>query len=270
MTSWSSILVLGAADPESHVLPHRIFDLGGHPVTNHVIMLVLAAVLLMIVMPIAAAARGVVPTGWRNTVEAVLQFLREDVARPILGHNTDKYIHVVWTIFFLILTANLLGMVPIGPALASFDAHLEHLGGTATGNISIAGGLALVAFLFIHIAGIREQGFVHYCQNFVPHVHPILLILFIPLELVAAVIKPFALCVRLFANMVAGHIVLAVVMGFAITGIHMAGAGYGITLVSVLGCVALSLLELFVAFLQAYLFTFLTTLFVGMATHPEH
>lgn len=270
MTPWSSMLLLGASDPESHVLPHRMFALGGHPVTNHMLMLVLAALLLMIVMPLAAAARGVVPRGWRNLVESVLQFLREDVARPILGHSTDKYIPVLWTLFFLVLTANLLGMIPLGAALGSLDAHLEHMGGTATGNISIAGGLALVSFLFIHFAGIREQGFVHYCKNFVPHVHPVLLILFIPLELVAAVIKPFALSVRLFANMVAGHIVLAVVMGFAITGIHMAGGGYGITAVSILGCVALSLLELFVAFLQAYLFTFLTTLFVGMAVHPEH
>ncbi|MFM8980832.1 MAG: F0F1 ATP synthase subunit A, partial [Planctomycetia bacterium] len=211
MTSWCSIPVLAAADPESHVLPHRRFELGGHPVTNHMVMIAAAGLLLLVLMPIAAAARGIVPTGLRNMVEAVLQFLREDVARPILGHNTDKYIPVIWTIFFLILTANLLGMIPVGPALGLVDPHLEHAGGTATGNISIAGGLALVSFLFIHIAGIREQGFIHYCQNFVPHVHPILLLLFIPLELVAAVIKPFALAVRLFANKVAGPIVLPVV-----------------------------------------------------------
>lgn len=269
MTAWIPVVV-AAGDPTSHVLPHRLFELGGHPVTNHMFMLALAAVVLMIVLPLAAATRGIVPSGLRNMVEAVLQFLREGLARPILGAATDRYIPVVWTIFFLVLTANLLGMIPIGAALGSFDAHLEHVGGTATGNISITVGLALVSFLFIHLAGIREQGFVHYWQNFVPHVHPILLVLFIPLEIVAALIKPFALAVRLFANMVAGHIVLAVVMGFAITGIHMSGAGYAITAVSIVGCVALSLLELFVACLQAYLFTFLTTLFVGMAVHPEH
>jgi F-type H+-transporting ATPase subunit a len=270
MTSSASMLVLAAGDPESHVVPHRLFELGGHPVTNHVLMLVVAAVLLMIVLPVAAAAREIVPTGLRNMVESVLQFLREDVARPILGEATDRYIHVIWTIFFLILTANLLGMIPIGATLGSFDQHLAHVGGTATGNISITIGLALVSFLFIHIAGIREQGFVHYWQNFVPHVHPILLILFIPLEIVAALVKPFALAIRLFANMVAGHIVLAVVMGFAVSGLLNAGGYLAISAISVLGAVALSLLELFVAFLQAYLFTFLTTLFVGMAVHPEH
>lgn len=270
MTSWSSIPVLGAADPESHVLPHRLFELGGHPVTNHMLMLAAAGLLLLVVMPIAAAARGVVPTGLRNLVESVLQFLREDVARPILGHNTDKYIPVIWTLFFLILTANLLGMIPVGAALGQVDARLEHVGGTATGNISIAGGLALCSFLFIHLAGIREQGFIHYCQNFVPHVHPILLILFIPLEIVAAIIKPFALAVRLFANMVAGHIVLAVILGFGITGIHMAGAGYGITAVSVAGGVAISLLELFVAFLQAFIFTLLSSVFIGQIREAHH
>ncbi len=264
------MLLAGGDDPQSHVLPHRLFELGGHAVTNHMVMLALAALLLMIVMPLAAASRNLVPRGWRNLVESVLQYVREDVARPILGEATDRYVPVLWTLFFLILTANLLGMIPLGAALGTVDAHLQHLGGTATGNISMTAGLALVSFLFIHFAGIREQGFVHYCQNFVPHVHPVLLVLFIPLEIAGALVKPFALAVRLFANMVAGHIVLAVVMSFGVAGLKMAGGGYGITLVSALGCVALSLLELFVAFLQAYIFTYLTTLFVGMAVHPEH
>jgi F-type H+-transporting ATPase subunit a len=270
MTSMSSLLLASADDPLSHVLPHQLFRVGEYGITNHLVMLILAALLLMIVMPLAARARGLVPSGLRNMVEAVLQYIREEVARPILGHNTDKYVPVLWTLFFLILTANLLGMIPLGPALGSFDAHLAHMGGTATGNISITAGLALCAFLFIHVSGIREQGFVHYCKNFVPHVHPILLVLFIPLEILAAFVKPFALAVRLFANMLAGHIVLAVILGFGIVGLQMGGGGYGITFAAALGAVALSLLELFVAFLQAYIFTFLTTLFVGMAVHPEH
>jgi F-type H+-transporting ATPase subunit a len=117
----------------------------------------------------------------------------------------------------------------------------------------------------------REQGAFHYLRaTFVPHVHWSLLPLFIPLEILAALVKPFALAVRLFANMLAGHIVLAVILGFGVFGLHQAGAYYGVTLAALLGAVALSLLELFVAFLQAYLFTFLTTLFVGLAVHPEH
>lgn len=270
MTSWFTTLLASGDDPMTHVVPHTILKAGSYGISNHVLMLVAAAALLAVLMPLAAAARGVVPRGWRNLVESVLQFIREDVARPILGHATDRYVPVLWTLFFLILTANLLGMIPLGPVLGRLDAHLAHMGGTATGNISITAGLALCAFVFIHFAGIREQGFVHYCQNFVPHVHPVLLILFIPLEIIGALVKPFALAVRLFANMVAGHIVLAVVMGFGILGLQLSGPMLGVTLASALGAVALSLLELFVAFLQAYIFTFLTTLFVGMAVHPEH
>lgn len=271
MTAWTPVVVAAGDDPLSHVVPHRLFEVaGGNVVTNHVLMLVVSAVLLMLLMPLAARAKGVVPTGFRNLIESVLQFIREEIARPILGHHADHFVPFLWTLFFLILTANLLGMIPIGAAASTIDAHWQHLGGTATGNISITAGLALCSFFFIHISGIREQGFLTYCKNFVPHVHPILLILFIPLELLAALVKPFALAVRLFANMLAGHIVLAVILGFGAVGLHAAGGGYGITLASALGAVALSLLELFVAFLQAYLFTFLTTLFVGMAVHPEH
>jgi len=270
MTSLCSLLMASADDPLSHVLPHRLFRIGEYTITNHVVMLVISALLLMIVLPFAARAKGVVPRGLRNMVETVLQYIREEVARPILGHNTDKFVPVLWTMFFLILTANVLGMIPLGAAMAPLDAHLQHMGGTATGNISITVGLALCAFFFIHSSGIREQGFKHYCKNFVPHVHPMLMPLFILLEIAGAFVKPFALAVRLFANMLAGHIVLAVVLGFATLGLHMGGGGYGITLAAVAGAIALSLLELFVAFLQAYIFTYLTTLFVGMAVHPEH
>lgn len=270
MTSLCSLLLASADDPLSHVVPHRLFRVGEYGITNHLVMLVLSALLLLIVLPLAARGKGLVPKGLRNMLEAVLQYIREEVARPILGHNTDKFVPVLWTMFFLILTANVLGMIPLGMALATMDAHLQHMGGTATANISITAGLALCAFFFIHISGIREQGFKHYCKNFVPHVHPVLMPLFIVLEIAGAFVKAFALAVRLFANMVAGHLVLAVVLGFGTVGLHMGGGGYGITLASVAGAIALSLLELFVAFLQAYIFTYLTTLFVGMAVHPEH
>jgi len=270
MTSFSSLLLASADDPMSHVVPHTIFRVGDYGISNHLVMLAISAVLLLLFVPVAARSSAIVPKGFRNMLEAVLQYIREEVARPILGHNTDRFVPVLWTMFFLILTANLLGMIPLGMALAPVDAHLQHMGGTATANISITAGLALCAFLFIHISGIRVQGFGHYCKNFVPHVHPILLLLFIPLEILGAFVKPFALAVRLFANMLAGHIVLAVILGFGTVGLHMGGGGYGITLASLAGAIALSLLELFVAFLQAYIFTFLTTLFVGMAVHPEH
>jgi F-type H+-transporting ATPase subunit a len=268
-SAWIPLLASGD-DPLSHVLPHTLFRVGEYGFTNHLVMLIASALLLMLVLPIAARAQGIVPSGLRNLVEAVLQFIREEVARPILGEATDKYVPILWTFFFLILTANLLGMIPLGAVGASLDAHLQHIGGTATGNLSITAGLALCAFLFIHGAGIREQGLGHYVKHFVPSVPWWLLPLFIVLEIVAALVKPFALAVRLFANMLAGHIVLGVIVGFGVLGLTVGGAFYGVTFASLLGAVALSLLELFVAFLQAYVFTFLTTLFVGMAVHPEH
>jgi F-type H+-transporting ATPase subunit a len=181
---------------------------------------------------------------------------------------------LLWTYFFLILTANLLGMIPFGSmaGLAGQNSHLLHyIGGTATANISITGGLALVAFFAVHISGMREQGVGTYWNNFFfGHAPMALAPLMVPLEIIGALVKPFALAVRLFANMTAGHVVLAVLMSFAVVGIQLGGGYLGISLASVLGSVVISLLELFVAFLQAYIFTFLTTLFIGAAIHHEH
>jgi F-type H+-transporting ATPase subunit a len=267
-------LVLGAgSDPLSHVRQETIV----HAITNHMVMLALAALLLLIVVPVVARKKELVPRGFRNFLEAILQFIREEVARPALGHHTDRFIPFLWTMFLLILTANLLGMVPIGAGLAAAgrDDHLMHWAGTATGNVGITAGLALCSFFLFHASGIRAQGLGHYLKNtFVGHGPVWLAPLFIPIEIIGALVKPFALAIRLFANMTGGHVVMAVLLGFAVTGLEMGTAGQpgmlGVTLVSVLGAVAISLLELFVAFLQAYIFTFLTALFLGAALHPEH
>jgi len=265
--------VLAADDPMSHVLPHVIFN----ELTNHAFMFILAAILLLIFVPIAARKKDLVPSGFRNFLEAILQFIREDVARPALGDLTDRFIPFLWTMFVLILTANLLGLIPIGPllGLATQDPHALHWGGTATGNIGITAGLAICAFLLFHISGMRQQGVGKYLYNtFLSHAPWPLWPLFIPLELIGALVKPFALAIRLFANMTGGHIVVAVLLGFAVTGLEMGIEGsvgmFGVTLASVLGAVAINLLELFVAFLQAYIFVFLTALFLGTAVHPEH
>jgi F-type H+-transporting ATPase subunit a len=274
MTGWASIL--GAADAMSHVLAQdRHYRLFGHAITNHLEMLVLAAALLAVVVPVFARRTALVPTGFRNFLEAILLYIREEVARPALGKHTDRLIPFLWTLFFLILTANLLGMVPLGAVGATLDEHLAHIGGTATANIAVTSGLAVCAFLFIHLTGIRTQGPGHYFHNmFFGHAPWWLAPLMIPLEILGALVKPFALAMRLMANMAAGHIVLATIVGFAALGVQLGVQGsagmFGVTLVSVLGAVALSMLELFVAFLQAYIFTFLTALFVGAGLHAEH
>jgi F-type H+-transporting ATPase subunit a len=280
MSSALAGLFLAAGDPLSHVVPHELsHDAGSfwHHVYNHMFMLVLAAALLLVFVPIAARKKALVPTGFRNFLEAILQYIRNEVARPALGKDTDTFIPFLWTLFALILTANLLGMIPFTEfgQLALQDPHL-HIGGTATGNIGITAGLAICAFLLFHLSGIKRLGPGHYAKHLLLGHGPIWLApLFIPIEIIGALVKPFALAIRLFANMTGGHIVLAVLMGFAVTGIraamdHGTYGMLGVTVASVLGALAINLLELFVAFLQAYIFTFLTALFLGAAIHPEH
>lgn len=272
-------LILAGGDPISHVVPHALSEDGAsfwHYVTNHMFMMVLSGIVLLLVATLAARQKSLVPTGFRNFLESILQFIREEVARPALGKDTDTFIPFLWTMFFLILTANLLGMIPLTDIgmLATQNPHL-HIGGTATGNFGITVGLAIAALLLFHLAGVKKLGFGHYAKHLLLGHGPWWLApLFIPIELMGAVVKPFALAIRLFANMTGGHIVVAVLLGFAVTGIESAMGGswgmLGVTAAAGLGAVAINLLELFVAFLQAYIFTFLTALFLGAAIHPEH
>ena len=275
--------ILAADDLMSHVLPHRItheplFEVAGVSfyLTNHLLMTLVAAAGMLLVFPYVASK---VRPGSRSGVDAyvtrgrvaqlfetVCQFIRDEVARPALGELTDKYISFIWTMFYFILFCNLLGMVPVGPILrfaGGNNAHLEHWGGTATGNLAVTGGLALVSFFMIHGIGIRENG-IKYFAHFNPgpwYMAPLL----VPLEIVGSLVKPFALAVRLFANMVAGHLVLGALLGLIFTF-----KNYGVAIGSVAGAAALSMLELFVAFLQAYIFTFLTILFIAAGAVHEH
>lgn len=284
----NSILTLAAADPMQHILPHGLFQVGPLNFTNHMLMLVMAAVLMLVAFPLLARNYPMVPAGARNLIEAMMEFVREGVARPVLHENTDRFMPFLWTLFFFILTNNLLGLVPLD-ALSVLILGRGHIFGTATAGLSVTAGLAFVAFVVIHVSGIVEQirhqmhhgrsfggavivGFLMYWYNFVPHIPGVVgIVLFVPLlflELIGALVKPFALAIRLFANMMAGHVVLAslLILAPVIKGLGDAG----IALPTILGCAALSCLELFVAFLQAYIFTFLTCMFIGAAVSPEH
>jgi len=280
--------LLAAADPMQHVLPHRLFDLGPFVFTNHMLMLLISAVLMLLVFPVLARNYPMVPSGVRNLFETVMQFIRQQVAQPALHEHTDRFMPFLWTLFFFILFNNLLGLVPLDP-LALLILGKGHVFGTATAGLSVTAGLAFVAFLVIHLSGMAEQyrhqrhldrnvvissvmAFVMYWYNFVPHIPGVVgVILFLPLlllELIGALVKPFALAIRLFANMMAGHIVLASLLVLAPALRHI--GDYGVAVPTILGCAALSCLELFVAFLQAYIFTFLTCMFIGAAVSPEH
>lgn len=275
---------VAAGDLMSHVLPHKLhsqplFTVGEYEfyITNHLLMTLVAAVLVILVFMHVAKRARVTGSATEDYItrgrvaqlfETICQFLRDEVTRPALGHHTDRYIGFVWTTFFFILFCNLLGMVPIGYGLrlVTGNEHLAHWSGTATSNIAITGGLAIVAFLMIHVSAIRELGLWGWLKHHMPgpiFLAPLMLIL----EFAGDLIKPFALAVRLFANMVAGHLVIAALLGLIFTfGKWFVVPG------SIIGSLGISLLELFVAFLQAYIFTFLTVLFIAafVAHEEEH
>jgi F-type H+-transporting ATPase subunit a len=266
-----ALTLLAAGDPLDHVVPHTLFRLGPVAVSNQLLMLVVAALLMLVLFPLAARGGSLVPRGFRNFVESILVYLREQVARPSLRESTDRFMPFLWTVFFLILLSNLLGMLPIDPLVTALTGRPSHVGGTPTGNINVTAALAVCAFFAIHVGGMMEQGVGHYWKSFVPHVPGLLYPLMLVLELIGALVKPFALAIRLFANMIAGHIVLAVLIGFtSVLAKGVSGVGVVAAVAAIAGATFISLLEIFVAFLQAYIFTFLTTLFLGMAVHPEH
>jgi F-type H+-transporting ATPase subunit a len=228
-----------------------------------VIELIAALLMLAIFIPLARRiARGGPPKGkfW-NFFEAMLVFMRDQVARPAIGkHDADRFLPYIWTAFFFVLFCNLLGLVPWL--------------GSPTGALGCTGALAMIAFAVCVGAGVKQFGPVGYVLGQVPHMDlPWVLAIFLKpmilaIELLSLIIKHSVLAIRLLANMFAGHLVLAVILGFIAQTATLA-IWYGVMPASVLGAVALNLLELLVAFLQAYIFAFLSALFIGMAVHQH-
>ena len=279
-----------AAEPESpleHVVQHPLIERPAHvgPLTpngtitifsDQIAMIVLAGLLLVALVPMLVKRRrgrsgvdAMVPTGAANGLEAVCEYLRKEVAEPALHGHTDRFIKYIWSVFFFVLTVNILGLLPIPVVSNLFGTHL---GGTATGNIWMTATLALVTMVMMVVNGARLGGkayLAHFCPG------PIWMApLLVPVEIIGLIAKVFALAVRLFANMIAGHILLAVLLSFIMAaGAKSTGLGLGVGLLVVSGSVAINFLELFVAFLQAFIFTFLTTLFIGMSVvlhHDDH
>jgi len=272
-----------AESPLTHVVQHPLVqvpaDLGFLTpegkitvFSDQISMLALAGILLLALVPMlvkrrkAAGVEGMVPTGGLNVIEFLCAYVRDDMARPVLGPHTDRFIKYIWSLFFFLLTVNLLGLIPI-PAVSSLFG--THLGGTATGNIWLTATLAVITLGMMVINGLRYGG-KHYIAHFCPG--PLVMApLLVPVEIIGLIAKVFALAVRLFANMIAGHIMLAVLLSFIMmAGASSAGMGYGIGAVVVVSSVAINLLELFVAFLQAFIFTFLSVLFIGMSMNVHH
>jgi F-type H+-transporting ATPase subunit a len=231
--------------------------------TRHVVMLWIAAFLCVVMTLVALRAHnrrtreGKAPGGWGNGLEALVLYLRNEVIIPNVGHHGNGYVPYLLSLFFFILFANLLGLVPYGA--------------TATGNISVTATLAIVTFIVIEIAGIRAQGW-GYINTIVfwPRDMSLGMKLFIspiltPIELIGKFTKPFALAIRLFANMVSGHVVLLALISLIFTF-----GSWFLVPAPILIALSISLLELFVAFLQAFIFTLLSSVFIGLIREGAH
>ena len=245
--------------PFGHIeLPHFApVQVGGmtldFSITKHVVFLWLAALLLLVLAVSAARsnAKRKVPKGVGNFLELFVVFIRDEIAVLNMGPAGLRYMPYLLTTFFFILIMNLVGLVPYGA--------------TATSNISVTAGLALIAFVVIQASAIRAQGLGHYLKHLTGGVHSALWPIMVPIEILGLFTKPFALCIRLFANMIGGHIVIV-----SLLGLIFLFRSYVVAPVPVLFVVGISVLELFVAFLQAYIFTMLTALFMGLGIQAAH
>ena len=230
---------------------------------------------------------SLVPSGAANALEVVVEFVRDGIVKPNVG---DKWVRtwtpLVLTLFVFILAANMIGLVPIFEVLGlvdhlvlhtedgSFIKNLLHGSTTATGNYNVTAGLATITFFAIIAAGTRAHGFFQHWKNLVPpHMPLVLYVLLIPMELISMLVRPFALTMRLAANMTGGHIAILAILSFVFIFAEMMGPAGGIG-IGVLFSVPLSTgiygLEIIVVLVQAYVFALLSAVFIGMAIHVHH
>ena len=279
---------LAASNPVAHVIDKQIFEWF---ISNVTIMLLLSGVVTcMLIIP---AARRIATGPGRtlddlrtrgtlaNLVEAICVYLREEVFRPILREETDRFAPTLWTFFWFILINNLLGLLPLLDITAALginkhDGHYVGIGGTATQSIYVTGTLAAISFIWFNGTALRRDpiGFLKHLTAGAPvYMWPIM----IPVEIIGMFVKPFALALRLFANMTGGHIIVATLLSFVV-GLATAKSmnvvlGHGLALIPLLGTMAIYFLEILVAFIQAFIFTFLSALFLSQLVihdHEEH
>ena len=260
--------------PFGRIAWHRWPDvyLGSFPInltpTKHVVFMVLAAVLVFLTMKLAgmALARQRAgqnsPRGFAAAVEGLVLWVRDDIAVANIGHDGKKFAPLIMTLFFFILYSNLLGLIPYGA--------------TPSGNLAVTGTLALLVFFVIEIAGFVKLGPKGYLRTIFPKMPGIegaggvvVSIVMGPIEILGKLVKPIALAVRLFGNMTAGHFVVLSLFGIVLLFGNLGVWSYGIAGITVVLVVGIMLLELFVAFLQAYVFALLSALFIGLIQH-EH
>jgi F-type H+-transporting ATPase subunit a len=222
--------------------------------TKHVVFMWIAALLVLLTFTIIAKRykKSLVPRGLSNFFEVFILVVRDEVAKTTIGKGYEKFVPYLLTIFFFILFGNFLGLLPWSA--------------TFTSNIGVTASLAICSFFMIQIGGIRQNGFFGYFKGLIPQgIPPVLLVLMIPVEILGLFTKPFALAIRLFANMIAGHFVILALIGLIFfMGTVLVAPG------AILFAIFIYLLEILVALIQAYIFTILTSMFIGMAVHQEH
>ena len=261
-------------------------------VTKHVFMLWLVAafVFLVVTWTIRRYLKQdrPIPSGFMNALEALVEFVRDTMVLPNVGKKwVNTWTPLVLTFFVFILSANAIGLIPLFDVLGllnhwvihapddSFFARVIHGGTTATANYNVTAALATITFFAIIVAGTKAYGFIQHWKNLVPHgLAPVLYIILIPIELMGMFVRPFALTMRLAANMTGGHIAILAIISFVFLftemfGTAVAGIGIGMA-VSVPMAVGISALEIIVVLVQAYVFSLLTAVFIGMAVHVSH
>jgi F-type H+-transporting ATPase subunit a len=276
-----------------HPLVHLPRVLGiDFSITKHVLMLWLVAAFIFVVVTWTVRRylrqERPVPAGFANALESVVEFVRDTIVQPNVGKKwVNTWTPLILTFFIFILCANAIGLIPIFEVIGlldravlrtgpdSFLKHVMHGGTTATANFNVTAALATVTFGAIIVAGSMAHGFVTHWKNIVPRglAWPIYILL-IPIEVMGMFVKPFALTMRLAANMTGGHIAILAILSFVflsaeLFGRAVAGIGVGVA-VAVPLAVAISLLEIVVVLVQAYVFTLLTAVFIGMAIHVHH
>jgi F-type H+-transporting ATPase subunit a len=260
-------------------------------ITKHVFMLWLVAAIVFITITWVVRRhlkKGPVPSGLGNGLEFLVEFIRDSIVQPNVGEKwVNTWAPLILTFFAFIFTANVIGLIPIFDVLRvlnhwilhasrnSFFGRLLEGGTTATANYNVTAGLAIITFIAIIVAGTKAHGFFHHWKNTVPPGLPWLLyILLIPIEILGMLVKPFALTMRLAANMTGGHIAILAVLSLVFLFTEMAktalaGIAAGI-IVSIPLAVGISGLECIVVLVQAYVFTLLSAVFIGMVIHVHH
>jgi F-type H+-transporting ATPase subunit a len=284
-----------ANSSHEHALIHLPKVMGiDFSVTKHVLMLWLVAAAIFILVTamvrryLRESPERLVPSTPMSGLEAIVEFVRDSIALPNVGHKWVRtWTPLLLTFFLFILGANIIGLIPVFDVLGlaqhsllhlpedSFWVRIIHGGTTATGNFNVTAALATITFVAIIVAGSRAHGFFHHWKNLAPKglAWPLYFIL-IPIEIMGMFVRPFALTMRLAANMTGGHIALLAILSFVFIFAEMFGratAGVGVGLVLSLPlAVGISALEIIVVLVQAYVFTLLTAVFIGMAIHAHH